>query len=84
MYFSHYGRRNSASMFSCNTVDKFSVSSENGNGKSLYPIGLITADEVRLAGGSVAIGSATGKVNKDYYLYSSQVYWTMAPYIINH
>lgn len=84
LYFSHYGRRNSAPMFSCNTVDKFSVSSENGNGKSLYPIGLITADEVRLAGGSVAIGSATEKVNKDYYLYSSQVYWTMTPYIINH
>ena len=37
-----------------------------------------------MAGGSVAIGSATEKVNKDYYLYSSQVYWTMTPYIINH
>ncbi len=36
-------------------------------------VGLITADEVRMAGG-------TTSSNRSYYLYTGQYYWTMSPY----
>ena len=38
------------------------------------PVGLITADEVALAGG------AWDTNNTSYYLYNNQYYWTMSPY----
>ncbi len=44
-----------------------------GNGALLYPIGLITADEVVYAGGYGMIQ------NNKYFLYSSQYYWTLSP-----
>jgi len=43
-----------------------------GNAKLKYPVGLITSDEVKMAGG--------GSSNTKYYLYSSNSYWTMTPY----
>ncbi len=45
-----------------------------GNGILPYPIGLITADEVLLAGGYY------GAENSSYYLNTGQKYWTMSPY----
>ena len=36
---------------SCSLNDSFNVEGINGNGKLKYPIGLITADEVNMAGG---------------------------------
>ena len=54
--------------------DLFTVSgSSKGNHELTYPIGLITADEVVLAGGF------GGTVNQSYYLYTGQYYWTMSP-----
>ena len=53
--------------------DAFSVSSTAGNGDLTNPIGLITADEVSMAGGR------TGIPNRLYYLYSGTNYWTMSP-----
>ena len=53
--------------------DKFSVSTTTGNGALTYPIGLITADEVNMAGGK------TSAQNTLYYLYSGTYYWTMSP-----
>ena len=53
--------------------DSFSVSSTTGNGDLTNPIGLITADEVSMAGGR------TSAQNKLYYLYSGTYYWTMSP-----
>ena len=51
--------------------DAFTVSdTTNGNGALTYPIVLITADEVAMAGGSYS--------NKNYYLYSGSNYWTMS------
>ena len=41
------------------------------------PVGLITADEVALAGG------VYGTNNTSYYLYNNQYYWTMSPYYFN-
>ena len=57
--------------------DAFTVSDGiNGNEKLKYPIGLITADEVALAGGLTT--------NKNYFLYTGSGYWTMTPYIYNY
>ena len=58
---------------SCQLNDSFSVSNVKGNGKLKYPVGLITMDEVNMAGG------INGSANTLYYLYSGQYYWTMSP-----
>jgi len=46
------------------------------NGNLTYPIGLITADEVSLAGGLIALVNTE---NSLYYLYTNETYWTMSP-----
>ena len=58
---------------SCPKNDSFNVKGTNGNEKLTYPIGLITADEINMAGG------VNGSANTLYYLYSGQYYWTMSP-----
>ncbi len=58
--------------------DKFTVSSASGNGALTYPVGLITADEVNMAGGK------TSSQNLLYYLYSGTTYWTMSPSNFNN
>ncbi len=55
-------------------ADKYSVETSIGNGLLTFPIGLITADEVVLA------GSAWGVANSNYYLYTYNIYWTLSPY----
>ena len=57
--------------------DKFSVTTTKGNGKMSNPVGLITADEVSMAGGK------TGAQNTLYYLYTGTYYWTMTPSLFN-
>ena len=53
--------------------DAFTVNDINkGNGVLTYGIGLVTIDEVVLAGG-------WGSSNSKYYLYSGEYYWTMSP-----
>ena len=51
--------------------DKFKVSNESA--KLDYPISLITADEVSMAGGVYDIA------NNNYYLYNGQYFWTLSP-----
>ena len=54
--------------------DKFtSKESSIGNGALTYPVGLITADEVAMAGG------VSGSANNTYYLYTNQFYWSGSP-----
>ena len=53
-------------------IDKFTVSSGIGNGKLSYPVGLLTEDEARLAGGS-------SSSNRSYYLYTNKYYWLASP-----
>lgn len=54
--------------------DGFTVStSSGGNGKLTYPVGLLTADEVMLAGGN-------NNSNSKYYLYTGEDYWVMSPF----
>ena len=53
--------------------DAFTVSdTSKGNGALNYGIGLVTNDEVFLAGGWYSN-------NYNYYLYTGQYYWTMSP-----
>ena len=65
-------RSSSPSLACSNTNDAFTVSSENGNGKLTYPVGLLTADEAKLAGG------ASG-ANNTFYLYTGAEYHLMSP-----
>ena len=53
--------------------DKFTVTTVKGNGKLTKPVGLITADEVSMAGGR------TDSQNTLYYLYTGNKFWTMTP-----
>ncbi len=54
--------------------DAFTVSDEEkGNGNLIYPIGLITIDETRLAGGT------TKTTNQNYYLNKGSSYWSLSP-----
>jgi len=59
------------------TNDKFTTGSSKGNGDLKYPVALITADEVALAGG------VSGRINEKYYLNFGALYWTMSPYYFN-
>lgn len=56
-----------------NKLDKFTTSSTLGNGSLTYPVGLITIDEVAMAGGHFVTD------NRNYYLYTGTFYYTMTP-----
>ena len=57
--------------------DKFSSTISRGNGLLEYPVALITADEVALA------GSLSGAKNENFYLNTGAYYWTMSPSIFD-
>ena len=57
--------------------DAFTVSdTTNGNGALTYPVGLLSTDEIVLAGG-------WNTSNSGYYLYSGQVWWASSPSYFN-
>ena len=76
LYFGGYGRTYSTYFpsLSCNKNDAFTKDNVAiGNGKLTYPVGLITSDEVMLAGGK------SGTSNSTYYLYTNKYYWSGSP-----
>ena len=78
-YYGAYGRlsKSKSPVLTCAVDgDRFTVNKINGKGNSAltYPVGLITADEVAMAGGK------TGSDNNTYYLYTNQDYWLGSPY----
>ena len=79
LYFNAFGRTQSpyTPSLTCNTNDAFTVSASNGNGKLTYPVGLLTADEIRLAGGKRDSNNST------YYLYTNQYWWSGSPDYFN-
>ncbi len=81
-YYGAYGRlyKSKSPVLTCPTAsDKFTVGTSNGNGALTYPVGLITADEVAMAGG--VYGSSN--TNNSYYLYTNQYYWSGSPHDFN-
>ena len=56
--------------------DKFKMSNESA--KLDYPVGLILADEVVLAGGRGFYNGGYSP-NSNYYLYNGNYYWTLSP-----
>ena len=68
------GGYNSSMKLTCQQQnDAFTVSdTTNGNGALTYPIGLLSTDEIVLAGG-------WSKENSGYYLYSGQDWWASSP-----
>ena len=75
-YYGAYVRliTNKSPQLKCPTAsDKFTVNTSNGNKALTYQVGLITADEVAMAGGKF------GTSNSTYYLYTNQGYWSGSP-----
>ena len=68
-----YNSYNPSLMCSNAKRDLFTVSNETGNQSLVYPIGLITSDELHLS------GYASNYLNPLSYVYSSIVYWTLSP-----
>ena len=60
--------------------DKFKMSNESA--KLDYPVGLILADEVALAGGRGYYNGGYSP-NSNYYLYNGKYYWTLSPSCFN-
>ena len=77
LYFSGYNRvysTYSPSLTCSRDIDKFTTSTSTGNGKLTNPVGLITADEIMLAGGK------GGTSNSSFYLNTgSNDWWAGSP-----
>ena len=79
-FFGGYGRiyRDYKPSTTCpNLNDSFTVGVELGNGELTYPIGLLTADEVNMAGANTRFGSI------DYYLCTGQDWWLLSPFSLS-
>ena len=76
LYFGPYGRwlGNTPSIECPSLADSFTVSNENGNGKLTYPVALLTADEITLAGSGLSGYSSSS------YLNTGQYWWSLSPY----
>ncbi len=78
LYFSAHKRAwmklRNPSLTCSRNIDKFTTNTNNGNGNLTYPVGLLTADEIMLAGGN---GENS---NNSYYLYTGNAYWVGSPY----
>ena len=75
-YFVSYTRNVSnfkPSLVCSNIRDSFTVDSSIGNGKLIYPIGLLTADEYTLA------GSGNKGYSNTAYLFTGKPQWTLSP-----
>ena len=73
-YYSSYDRlvnKKSPTLSCVNNNDKFNLL--NIDAKLDYPVALITADEVAMAGG------VYNMANTNYYLYNGQYFWTLSP-----
>ena len=79
LFFSPYARAYTTYSPSllCPSNDSFTISNSNGNGALTYPAGLLTSDEIMMAGGKGGQGNST------YYLYTYQAFWTLSPNYIN-
>lgn len=82
-YYGAYGRivKDNNPMLTCAVdSDRFTVNKINGKGNSAltYPIGLITIDELEMAGNNWS------ESNTSYYLHTGAYYWAGSPYGFNY
>ena len=68
----------SPSVECANSNDAFTTSNATGNGALTNPVGLLTSDEIMMAGGKYNTGNST------YYLYTNQYYWAGSPYYFDY
>ena len=75
LYFSNMQRLSNRklSLVCPRQLDKFSVSTNNGNGALTYPVGMITAEEMAYA------GAVIWQTNTSYYLYNGVHNWSFSP-----
>ena len=79
-YYGAHGRlvNNKTPILTCPTAsDKLTANTSNDRGALTYPVGLITADEVAMAGGVYGFNNNN---NCSYYLHTNQNYWTGSPF----
>ena len=81
-YYGGYGRigYDNNPMLTCAVdSDRFTVNKINGKGNSAltYPVGLITIDELEMAGNNWS------ESNTSYYLHTGANYWAGSPYVFN-
>ena len=76
---SYFSNSPSPSLICLNKTDKFTVNNKNGNGKLTYPVGLITLDEVVLAGFNTYYSDTNNYKEISNYLYTNDNYWTFSP-----
>lgn len=77
LYFGSYGRIEEFAppSLECSSRDAFTLpNNSQGNGKLAYPVGLITVDEMRLAG-----GKKSNDGNTSFYLYTGSAWWAISP-----
>ena len=76
-YFTNSSYNNKMMLTCPQQNDAFTVSdTTNGNGDLTYPVGLLSTDEIVLAGG-------WNGENSGYYLYSGQSWWPSSPYLFD-
>ena len=65
-----------------NNNDKFTKSSTLGNGKLIYPVALITSDEIAYAGGAAYNYNTSSSIaNTEFYLHTPSYYYlTLTPW----
>jgi len=59
-------------------VDKFTVEDTNGNGELDHAIGMLTADEIIMAGNTVSIEN-NGRLVTTYLTIPAHYYWSLSP-----
>ena len=79
---SYYSNNPNPSLVCQNKNDKFTVNETNGNGALTYPVGLITLDEVILAGFNTYYSNTSDYKDTTNYLYTNKNYWTFSPVLL--
>ena len=80
---SYYSKNPNPILVCQNDNDKFTVNSKNGNGKLIYPVGLITLDEVVFAGFNTYYSNTSDFKDTTNYLYTNSNYLTLSPVMLN-
>ena len=79
---SYYSNNPNPSLVCQNQNDKFTVDNKNGNGKLRYSVGLITLDEVVLAGFNTYNSNTSDYKDTTNYLFTNNCYWTVSPVLM--